>query len=719
MNEDIINKIQFLKSELKKHNDLYYSKDAPTITDAEYDKLRSDLEFFKKNFPQLFRGDEDVLEKIGAQALDIFPKIKHRKPMLSLANGFLAEDIEDFIDRVKRFLGIDKNNNRDNLDLFSISKEGTVNDLEIFCEVKIDGLSFSAFYENGYLKYCATRGDGYEGEDVTSNVKTLKKFPQILSTENPPHFLEVRGEIYMSKSDFIALNQKQEEVMGKIFANPRNAAAGSLRQLDPSITASRNLSYFVYAIGDYSDDFNCSSQKDLIKILNDYGFLTENNSRLCNNILDIIKLYNYIGDIRYTLEYDIDGMVYKVNNFNLQKRLGYVARSPRYAIAHKFPAEKSKTKINDIIIQVGRTGALTPVAIVEPVNIGGVVVSRASLHNKDEIIRKDIRVNDIAVIQRAGDVIPQITEIDLSKRPKDSKIFTFPDHCPSCGSLIVKQDDDVILRCGESLKCPAQAREALKHFVSKDAFDISGLGKKQIDNFYQQGRIRNFVDIFKLERSDGIDFPPLKDQEGFAEKSVENLFLAINYARRISFEKFIYALGIRHIGQVVSRIIADHFVSFSNLRLKISKITLMTLDQRSLNQDYLDFISIDGIGKKMVDAIIDYFSVSENLKIINALVLELDISNSLSNNSKKDSKYSGKSIVFTGSLINMTRQEAKKIAEDLGMRVMGSVSSKTDIVVAGEDSGSKLKKAQQLSLNIINESQWLEIVNDKNEGNFS
>ena len=518
----ILDKILQLKSEIAKHDEAYHRNDNPIISDAEYDELRKNLAKYQQDYPQFFSPEE---EKVGAKSLDIFNKIKHSKPMLSLANGFSEENIIDFIEKIERFLGLEKNvqdldKSTLQTDLFStnISKNLSKNNLNFFSETKIDGLSFSARYENGILKYCATRGDGFEGEDVTANVKMINNFPQILTTANPPKFLEVRGEIYMGKKDFFNLNKTQEQKSEKIFANPRNASAGSLRQLDPQITAQRNLSYFTYSLGDFSDDFICESQQKLHKKLQELGFLTEPNSKLCKNIEELMKHYQSIVDNRFELDYDLDGMVYKVNDFILQDRLGFIARSPRFAIAHKFPSMKAKTKINDIIIQIGRTGALTPVAILESINIGGVVVSRATLHNQDEILRKDIRIGDIVLVQRAGDVIPQVLEVDFSKRNGEEKCFEFPHNCPICSAKIIKNNEDVVLRCSGGLNCEAQLIETLKHFVSKDAFDISGLGKKQIENFFKEGRIRSFADIFNLEKHEISSPEPLIKKKWLGRK---------------------------------------------------------------------------------------------------------------------------------------------------------------------------------------------------------
>lgn len=714
----ILNEILQLKAEIAKHDEAYHGNDNPIISDAKYDELRKKLTEYQQNYPQFFSTEE---EKVGAKSLDIFNKIKHSKPMLSLANGFSEENIIDFIEKIERFLGLEKtmqefDKSSPQADLFStnISTNLAKNNLTFFSETKIDGLSFSARYENGILKYCATRGDGYEGEDVTANVKMIKNFPQILTSTKPPKILEVRGEIYMGKKDFLNLNKSQEQKSEKIFANPRNASAGSLRQLDPQITAQRNLSYFTYSLGDFSDDFICESQQQLHKKLQELGFLTEPNSKLCDNIKELMKHYQSIVDNRFELDYDLDGMVYKVNDFILQDRLGFIARSPRFAIAHKFPSMKAKTKINDIIIQIGRTGALTPVAILESINIGGVVVSRATLHNQDEILRKDIRIGDIVSVQRAGDVIPQVLEVDLSKRNGEEKHFEFPHFCPICSAKIIKNNEDVVLRCSGGLNCEAQLVETLKHFVSKDAFDISGLGKKQIENFFKEGHIRSFADIFTLENREKSSLEPLISKNGWGEKSVENLFFAINQKRQIDLDKFIYAIGIRHIGETTAKTLANHFLNsenFINFFKKFAKFSDLELEKiNSLPEfsEYFEFISIDGVGEKMAQAILDFFRDEKNLKMIEDLLIHLTI-NPLKPKIN-NSPLAGKSIVFTGSLQKMSRAEAKKIAEDLAMKVLGAVSSKTDFIVAGEDSGSKLKKAQELGIKILNEEEWLNLI---------
>jgi DNA ligase (NAD+) len=707
--QKIQSEIEQLKSEISKHDEAYHTLDAPLISDANYDELRKKLEEYRAQFPQFFVANlsaekDAILEKVGGKTLESFSKIRHKKPMLSLSNAFSREDVLDFSNRINRFLGIDKKES-ERVDLFSFNQSPKI---EFFCETKIDGLSFSARFENGKLIFAATRGDGEEGEDITNNIKEVSSFPQILNSKNPPQIFEMRGEIYMGKKDFEQLNLKQEENGGKIFANPRNAAAGSIRQLDAQITASRNLSYFAYSLGETSANFSCKSQEELMQKLRDFGFRTESNSKLCKNIDEVMELYEKIADQKYQFDYDIDGMVYKVNDFATQERLGFIARSPRWAIAHKFAAVQAKTEIENIIIQVGRTGALTPVAVLKPVNIGGVVVSRATLHNQDEIARKDIRINDVVVVQRAGDVIPQVVEVDFSKRKNDSSSFIFPKNCPVCGAEIIKSEDDVILRCSAGLSCEAQIKETLKHFVSKDAFDITGLGKKQIDNFFSEGRIKNFADIFKLEKMEELSENPLIKKEGWGEKSTKNLFASINQKRQISLEKFIYSVGIRHVGEITAKLIAQHFSSYKNFKEKMDLIAALSESELAINQDYQDLVAIDGIGEKMAKAILDYFRDAKNLAMIEELESELEIQNAMAKTA--NSEFSGKSIVFTGTMQNMTRSESKKKAEDLGMKVVGSVSSKTDFLVAGEEAGSKLKKAQELGVKILDEKEWLELI---------
>ncbi len=700
---DIEEQIKTLREQIIKHDIAYHQKDSPAISDAKYDNLKLELSRLEEQYPQ-YKTD-DLLNKVGAKPLEDFAKVIHKKPMLSLANGFAREDIANFVERINRFLGNIPNKTPTSLFDFAKSQPDFI---PLFCEPKIDGLSFSARYENGNLVQAATRGDGEIGEEITTNISTIIDFPHILTTNNPPKILEIRGEVYMAKKDFILLNQKQQETNGKIFANPRNAAAGSLRQLDSNITASRKLSYFAYGIGEVSADFICNSQEFLIATLSSFGFKTEPYCKICYSLDEIIKLYQEVADIRYSLEYDLDGMVYKVNDFTLQNRLGFISRSPRWAIAHKFPAEKSKTVIKKITIQVGRTGALTPVAELTPVNIGGVLVSRATLHNQDEIANKDIREGDLVIIQRAGDVIPQVLEVDLSKRSPNSHKYIFPTTCPSCGSISVKTDDDVILRCPNKFGCNAQIKESLKHFVSKDAFDIEGLGKKQIDNFFEEERIKNFSDIFRLEAQEELSPNPLIKKEGWGEKSTNNLFKNINLKRKIELHRFIYALGIRYVGETTSKLLANNFISFYNFKEKM--LAISNIENPAENHDWQDFIANDGIGEKMAKSIVEYFSEKKNLLILEELEKELEIIDTKINNDK-NSKFAKKTIVFTGTLSKMSRSEAKERAESLGLKVQGTISSKTNFLVAGTEVGSKLKKAKELGITILKEQDWLKMLN--------
>jgi DNA ligase (NAD+) len=699
---DIKNSIKTLTNKISRHDIAYHQKDSPTISDAHYDELKIELLRLEKQFPQ-YKINDNPFALVGAKPLEDFAKITHKKQMLSLANAFEKDDIMGFMERINRFLGnVLKNQNS----LFDFV-DTKPNFIPLFCEPKIDGLSFSAYYENGKLLYAATRGNGEVGEEITTNILTISDFPLTLKTNSPPQILEIRGEVYMTKQDFVLLNQRQQEAGGKIFANPRNAAAGSLRQLDSKITASRKLSYFGYGVGEVSKDFVCHNQESLFYLLKDYGFNTEPHSKICHNIEEIMQLYQKISDSRYSLQYDLDGMVYKVNDFALQSRLGNISKSPRWAIAHKFPAKKSCTIIKKITIQIGRTGALTPVAELFPVNIGGVLVSRATLHNQDEITNKDIREGDLVVIQRAGDVIPQVLEVDLSKRSLHSTKYQFPTNCPSCGFVVIKTDDDVVLRCPNKFGCDSQIKESLKHFVSKNAFDIEGLGKKQIDNLFDEARIKNFVDIFKLQNQETLNPNPLIKKEGWGEKSTNNLFKNINLKRQIELHRFIYALGIRYVGEITAKIISKNFISFKSFKEKMLAIT-SNICELTINEDWQEFIAIDGVGEKMAKSIVEYFVEPKNLRIIKELEQELTIIDAKINNNLF--RFAEKTIIFTGTLLSMSRSEAKKRAESLGLKVQGTISSKTDFLVAGSEAGSKLKKAKELGITVLEEQDWLKMI---------
>ena len=672
-----------LTEELSKHDQRYYQEDAPIISDAQYDALRRRYEALEKLFPELVT-DQSLTQKVGSKPSEKFAKIKHSIPMLSLGNVFTDDDVSDFVARVRRFLG-----------------QAESQQICITAEPKIDGLSCSLRYERGMFISAATRGDGFEGEDVTANIKTLKEIPLHL-TGAPPEVLEVRGEVYMTHEDFQALNLRQQSQSKALFANPRNAAAGSLRQLDAKITATRPLHFFAYAWGAVSQ-MPAATQAGVLEAFKSYSLPVNPLTRLCCTLEEMLDHFQFIESQRATLGYDIDGVVYKVDSIELQNRLGFVSRAPRWAVAHKFPAEQATTIVRDIEIQVGRTGALTPVARLAPVTVGGVIVSNATLHNEEEISRKDIRIGDTVVIQRAGDVIPQIAHVEFSKRPKSAKPFSFPDVCPRCGSAALREIDektgvaDVVRRCTGSLVCPAQAIERLKHFCSRNAFDIEGLGDKQIEYFYQEGLIETAADIFTLEERDRESLTKIKNREGFGETSVRNLFHAINARRKIEINRFIYALGIRHIGETNARRLARHFIDFETLRLTASLAKPDTPERARID-------TIDGVGPVVAEALHDFFSEPHNSRALDALLKEVKLEPMPAVATM--SAVSGKTVVFTGALERLTREEAKAQAERLGAKVAGSVSKKTDLLVAGPGAGSKLTTAQALGVEVISEDEW-------------
>ena len=671
--------LEYLATEIAKADSAYYQNDDPYLSDAEYDRLKHRNFDIEARFPELIRQDSPS-KKVGAAVKNGFTKVSHSFPMLSLGDVFSTDEVSEFVMSVKRYLN-------------------TAENIEFISEPKIDGLSFSARYENGVFVQGATRGDGTTGEDITANLRTIKQLPLRLPAD-APRILEVRGEVYMSKADFLALNEKYASEGKKIFANPRNAAAGSLRQLDPNITAERNLSLFAYTWGEVSER-QWSSQADFFNHLKSWGFPTNPHNKICANISEIEQNFNHLMDIRATLPYDIDGVVHKVNSIELQERLGFLTRTPRWAIAHKFPAEQAQTIINNIRIQVGRTGALTPVADLEPINVGGVIVSHATLHNEDEIKRKDIRIGDTVIIQRAGDVIPQIIGVISEKRPSDSQEFLFPHTCPVCGAHATKEEDEAVRRCTGGLTCPAQAKERIKHFVSRDAFDIAGLGDKIIEDFYAENILLNPADIFTLEqRNSGDDLFSsakgfhLERKEGWGPKSVDNLFKAINNKRNISLPRFIYALGIRQVGSATARLIAQNYNTFNNFMNDM------------IAKETSKLVSIDGIGASMATDIVEFFAEEHNIAIINLLLKQINVEEFI-DTTKKDSLISGKTVVFTGTLQKMTRAEAKAKALEAGAKVAGSVSKSTDLVIIGTDAGSKAKTAQELGIKIINEDEFL------------
>jgi DNA ligase (NAD+) len=669
-----------LQAELAEHDRRYHGEDAPIISDAEYDALRRRYTALEEAFPQL-AGADSANRKVGAAPSEKFAKVRHRVPMLSLGNIFADEEVEEFCARVRRFLGLNE-----------------IAPLDVVAEAKIDGLSCSLRYENGELIQAATRGDGYEGEDVTANVRVVEAIPKRL--KGAPKVFEARGEVYMRHADFAALNARQAAAGKPIYANPRNFAAGSLRQLDPRMTAERPLQFFAYAWGEVSEPF-ASTQLGAIEAMRRFGLPTNLQlTQLCRSATEMLAQYHSIEAQRATLGYDIDGVVYKVNDLTLQQRLGFVSRSPRWAVAHKFPAEQATTIVEAIEINVGRTGALTPIAKLRPVTVGGVVVSNATLHNEDEIARKDVRVGDTVLIQRAGDVIPQVLAVALDKRPADSNPYVFPETCPICGSAALREIDektgvaDVVRRCTGTLICPAQAVEGLKHFASRNAFDIEGLGEKLIELFFTEGLIRTPADIFTLQARDGQGRPPLREWEGFGETSARNLFNAIDARRTVPLNRFLFALGIRHVGETNARRLARHFVDWESLRAAAR-----------VDNAAEEISAIGGIGPVVAEAIADFFAEPRNEAALDALVKEVTIEPMEA--IAAGHPLAGQTIVFTGSLEKMTRDEAKAVAERLGAKVSGSISAKTNLVVAGPGAGSKLAKARELGVETVDEDEWI------------
>ena len=670
--------LEYLAKEIEKADIAYYQNDAPYLDDAAYDKLRRLNDALEAKFPALIRNDSPS-KRVGAMVKSEFKKVELSVPMLSLADIFSEEELKDFIMSIKRFLN-------------------SSDDIIFTSEPKMDGLSFSALYVNGIFTRGSTRGDGKIGEDITENLKAIRGFPLFLNKEAPEVF-EVRGEVFMSKADFLALNQKNEEEHKKTFANPRNAAAGSLRQLDTRITKERRLSFLVYTWGEVSE-IRWKSQVEFLEYVKELGFPVNPYNKVCRNEQELLDSFETLMENRADLPYDIDGIVYKVNDLELPKRLGFLTRTPRWAIAHKFPAEQAITRLNNIRVQVGRTGALTPVADLEPVNVGGVLVSHATLHNEDEIKRKDIRIGDMVIIQRAGDVIPQVVSVLTEKRSTELPEFQFPTVCPECGAHAIREEDEAVRRCTGGLSCPAQAVERLRHFVSREAFNIEGLGDKVIDEFYKEGIIKTPYDIFTLEeRNKPADLFSasqslnLENREGWGKKSVSKLFDAINKSKSISLQKFIYALGIRQVGTATAYLIAKHYHTFTAFMSAM------------VQQDLQLLVSIDGIGPAMAKDIVEFFKEEHNLAVINDLlsVISIEEFEGITNTT---SEIFGKTIVFTGTLTTLTRSEAKSKALAFGAKVAGSVSTNTDYVVAGENAGSKLKKAQELGVKVITEEEF-------------
>ncbi|MGO9359283.1 MAG: NAD-dependent DNA ligase LigA [Xanthobacteraceae bacterium] len=689
-----------LALELEEHDRLYYQEDAPKVSDAEYDALRRRFNAIEKRFPE-FVSAQSPSQKIGAAPSGRFRKVRHAVPMLSLDNAFAEDDVRDFVGRITRFL--------------KLADDG----IEFSAEPKIDGLSMSLRYEGGELVTAATRGDGAEGEDVTTNIRTLDDVPQKLKGRHVPDICEVRGEVYMTKKAFLALNERQMAAGDTIFANPRNSAAGSLRQKDPSITASRPLGFFAYAWGEMSA-MPEATQSGMIGWFERCGFKTNPLTKLCHSVDALLAFHRKIEEQRAELDYDIDGVVYKVDRIDWQERLGFVSRTPRWAIAHKFPAERATTVLRDIEIQIGRTGSFTPVGKLEPVGVGGVIVQNVTLHNEDyikgvgnkgEVLRdgRDIRIGDTVVIQRAGDVIPQVVDVIIDKRPKGAKEFHFPKKCPCPLHTDVVREETATgeegsrARCSGEFACPYQKVQHLLLFVSRRAFDIDGLGEKQVEYFFEQGWVREPADIFTLQQRNAK--LKLEEIEGYGETSVHNLFNAIEARRRIALERFIYALGMRHVGETTALALARGYGSWEAFHDACQKVA------KGDEEAIAEMDALDQIGGTVIQSIAAYFGESHNRGIVERLIREVTILDA--EKPKSSSPVAGKTVVFTGSLTQFTRDEAKAAAERLGAKVAGSVSKKTDYVVAGEKAGSKLDEARKHGVSVLTEDEWLDLIRDR------
>ncbi|AGB71639.1 MULTISPECIES: NAD-dependent DNA ligase LigA [Rhizobium] len=696
--------LAYLAAEIARNDALYHGKDAPEISDAEYDALKRRNDAIEARFPALIRADSSS-RRVGAAPSETFAPVVHARPMLSLDNTFSQEDVEDFVASVYRFLGRLPDNS-----------------IAFTAEPKIDGLSMSIRYENGRMVSAATRGDGTTGENVTANIRTIKEIPQTLPA-GAPSVVEVRGEVYMAKSDFLALNVQMEAEGKQTYVNPRNTAAGSLRQLDAKVTASRKLKFFAYAWGEMSD-MPADTQYGMVQTFKSWGFPVNPLMERLNSVADILAHYDQIGLQRPDLDYDIDGVVYKVDSLELQARLGFRSRSPRWATAHKFPAEQAFTRLVGIDIQVGRTGALTPVARLEPITVGGVVVTNATLHNADyikgignkgELIRdgRDIRVGDMVIVQRAGDVIPQIVDVVLEKREASSAPYEFPKICPVCGSHAVRDINektgkvDAVTRCTGGFICRAQATEHLKHFVSRNAYDIEGLGSKQIDFFFESEdpalQIKTAPDIFTLEKRQQTSLTKLENIDGFGKVSVGKLYAAINERRQIALHRFIFALGIRHVGETTAKLLARSYGTYAAFEAGMKEAAPLSGDA------WNDLNNIEGIGEVVARAIVEFYKEPRNTEVIAKLLEEVQPQEA-EQPVTSGSPVAGKTVVFTGSLEKFTRDEAKAKAESLGAKVSGSVSKKTDIVVAGPGAGSKLDKAREFNVQVMTEDEWLDLI---------
>ncbi len=669
MTEDINKQINYLKSVIREHDHRYYVLDDPQISDHEYDSLLRELKNLEDSHPELITTDSPT-QRVGGSPISEFDQIHHSKPMLSLGNAFGIDELEAFNKRIN-----------DTLD---------ANDVEFNAELKFDGLAVTILYENGIMKYAATRGDGSVGEDVTHNIKTIKTIPLKLHGENHPRIFEVRGEVLMDKNDFKELNEYQISLGQKTFANPRNAAAGSLRQLDPKITAKRKLKFYAYSLGQVDQDLEFTNHTDILEYIHNAGVPISSYSQRVVGINQMQHFYEDILKKRNNLPFDIDGIVYKVNSIKNQENLGYVSRAPRWAIAYKFPAEEAETVVNDINVQVGRTGVITPVARLHPVFVSGVTVTNATLHNEDEMLRKDIRIGDSVIVRRAGDVVPEVVRVIKEKRPSTAKVFKMPQYCPICNSQVIRIDGEAAQRCTGQLKCEAQAKQAISHYVSRKAMNIEGLGAKIIDHFFEKGMIKNISDIYQL------DYEEIQKMEGFGEKSAENLKDAIELSKNTTLAKFIYALGIRNVGEATSKDIVKKLGTLDNV-MKAS------ID---------DFLEINDVGPVVAQSLHQFFQEDENKVIINNII-EFGVKwDDQAQNVTNDQKLNQQTFVVTGTLENFSRDEIKELIENNGGKVSGSVSKKTSYVIIGDNPGSKADKAAELGVKIINEEQLMELLND-------
>ena len=667
--QDIKDRLKNLKKTIQEHDHAYYLLDDPLISDHEYDSLFQELKKIESENPHLITPDSPT-QRVGGRPLDEFKQITHKKPMLSLGNAFGNDELNAFYKRVTETLDI--------------------TDIEFSAELKFDGLAISLFYEEGVLKYAATRGDGLVGEDVTHNIKTMKVIPLRLRSDNPPKILELRGEVLMNKEDFLELNEQQKKQDLKVFANPRNAAAGSLRQLDPAVTAKRKLQFFAYGLGEVDTSVHFDYHSQMIDFIKSLGVPVSKYSEIVQNNIEMEAYFQKILGQRNALPFDIDGIVFKVNSIKSQNNLGFVSKAPRWAIAYKFPAEEAETIVNDITVQVGRTGAITPVARLKPVFVSGVTVTNATLHNEDEMNRKDIRIGDSVMVRRAGDVVPEVVRVILEKRPNHAIKFTMPKQCPICGSDIERIDGEAAQRCTGQYRCNAQIKQGISHFISRKAMNIDGLGEKIVDQLFEQGMLKNIADIYKL------DFAVIENMDRFGKKSVENLKESIEISKKTTLGKFIYALGIRNVGEATSKELAAHFRSLDNL----------------FNATVEDYLMVNDIGPVVAESLVKYFHNANNQQIINSIIASGISWPTLKEINAINSKLNNQTFVVTGTLNSFSRDEIKDLIEANGGKVSGSVSKKTSYVIVGDNPGSKADKANELGVPIITEINLMEMLND-------